>query len=101
MDPSTESALTIGAWRVDPITNQIARAGETVKLEARTMRLLMYLAGRPGETIDTNELMDRLWPGTVVTQDSVYQAVASLRKILGDDAKNPAYIVTVPRRATL
>lgn len=98
MDARTETALIIGAWRVDPIANQIARDGETVKLEARTMRLLLCLAERAGQTIDTDELMDRVWPGTIVTQDSVYQAVASLRRILRDDAKNPAYIVTVPRR---
>lgn len=98
MDPPAHTAMTIGAWRVDPATNQIARDGETLRLEARTMRLLMYLAERAGQTIDTNELMDRLWAGTIVTQDSVYQAVASLRRILGDDARNPAYIVTVPRR---
>lgn len=98
MEPATETPLIIGAWRVDPGMNQISRDGETLKLEARTMRLLMYLAERAGQTIDTNELMDRLWPGTIVTQDSVYQAVASLRKTLRDDAKSPAYIVTVPRR---
>ena len=36
-------------------------------------------------------------PGVVVTPDSVYQAVASLRRLLGDDAKEPTYIATVPR----
>lgn len=98
MDSPKDSALIIGAWRVDPVTNQISRDGETLRLEARTMRLLLCLAERAGQTIDTNELMDLIWPGTVVTQDSVYQAVASLRRILRDDTKNPAYIVTVPRR---
>jgi transcriptional activator of cad operon len=39
-----------------------------------------------------------VWGGVVVTQDSVYQAVASLRRVLGDDPKSPTYIATVPRR---
>jgi len=98
MDPATDPSLIVGEWRVDPATDQISRNGDVVKLEARTMRLLLCLTERAGQTIDTDELMARLWPGIVVTQDSVYQAVASLRRILGDDAKNPAYIVTVPRR---
>jgi transcriptional activator of cad operon len=35
--------------------------------------------------------------GVIVTPDSVYQAVASLRRILGDDPRRPRYIATVPR----
>jgi TolB-like protein/DNA-binding winged helix-turn-helix (wHTH) protein len=62
------------------------------------MRLLLCLAEHAGETVTTDELMDRVWPGTIVTQDSLYQSVAALRRLLGDDPKNPAYIATVPRR---
>src|SRR5690242_8068236 len=90
--------MRIGAWSVDPATYQIACNGQTVKLEARTMRLLLCLAERAGETISADELIDRVWPGTVVSEDSFYQAVTSLRRVLGDDPKNPTYIVTVPRR---
>jgi DNA-binding winged helix-turn-helix (wHTH) protein len=97
-DGPTQNALRIGAWSVDPATNQIAREGELVRLEARTMRLLLCLAERAGHTVSTDELMDQVWSGTVVTQDSIYQAVASLRRVLGDDPKTPAYIATVPRR---
>lgn len=98
MDRPTVTALRIGAWSVDPATNQIAREGQTVKLEARTMRLLLCLAEHAGETVGTDELMDRVWSGTIVTQDSIYQAVTSLRRLLGDDPKKPTYIATVPRR---
>lgn len=98
MDRTTATALRIGDWSVDPATNQIARDGQTVRLEARTLRLLLCLAEHAGETVSTDELMDRVWSGTIVTQDSIYQAVASLRRVLGDDPKNPAYIATVPRR---
>jgi len=98
MDRPPPIALRIGSWSVDPLTNQIARDGASVRLEARTMRLLLCLAEHAGETVTTNELMDRVWSGTIVTQDSIYQAVAALRRQLGDDPKNPDYIVTVPRK---
>ena len=68
-----------------------------MRLEARTLRLLMYLANRAGETVGIEELLDQVWSGVVVTQDSVYQAMTALRRLLGDDAKQPKYIVTVPR----
>jgi len=61
------------------------------------MRLLLCLAERAGEVVSIDDLLDQVWSGVVVTQDSVYQAVASLRRQLGDDAKEPAYIATVPR----
>ena len=47
-------------------------------------------------SIDT--LLDQVWLGVIVTPDSVYQAVTALRRQLGDDPKQPAYIATVPRR---
>ena len=97
MDRVTSIALQVGDWRVDPQLGQMTRGPETVRLEARTQRLLLYLANRAGETVSIDELLDQVWSGVVVTQDSVYQAVTALRRLLGDDAKQPTYIVTVPR----
>ena len=97
MDRLTSIALQVGDWRIDPQLGQMSRGTETVRLEARTLRLLMYLANRAGETVGIEELLDQVWSGVVVTQDSVYQAITALRRLLGDDAKQPTYIVTVPR----
>lgn len=97
MERPVPTILQIGEWRVDPVSSQISRSDETVRLEARTMRLLMYLAEHAGETVSIDDLLDQVWSGVIVTSDSVYQAVASLRKQLGDDPKQPIYIATVPR----
>jgi TolB-like protein/DNA-binding winged helix-turn-helix (wHTH) protein len=93
-----EPELNIGEWRVDAASSQISRDGEVVRVDARVMRLLTCLAARAGEVVTTDELLAQVWGGVVVTQDSVYQAVASLRRVLGDDPKSPTYIATVPRR---
>jgi transcriptional activator of cad operon len=97
MNPASQAALRIGTWRVDPVSWQISREEQTVRLEARTMGLLLYLAARAGTVVSIDELLDQVWTGVVVTPDSVYQAIASLRRMLGDDARQPAYIETVPR----
>jgi TolB-like protein/DNA-binding winged helix-turn-helix (wHTH) protein len=97
MDRPTVIPLRVGAWCVDPRSGQISRAGEIVRVEARTMKLLVCLAERAGEVVSIDDLLDQVWSGVVVTPDSVYQAVASLRRLLGDDARQPAYIATVPR----
>ena len=97
MTHSPPKTLRIGDWLVNPLSGEIARGEERVRLEARAMRLLVCLAARPGEVVSIDALLDEVWSGVVVTPDSVYQADAALRRLLGDDAKQPAYIVTVPR----
>jgi len=61
------------------------------------MRLLLCLAERAGEVVSIDDLLDRVWSDVTVAPDSVYQAVTSLRRVLGDDPKQPTYIETVPR----
>jgi TolB-like protein/DNA-binding winged helix-turn-helix (wHTH) protein/Flp pilus assembly protein TadD len=92
------AAFCLGGWRVDPALDEISRDGKTVKLEPRTMRVLVCFAERPGEVVSVNQLLDTVWKDVVVSQYSVYQAVAVLRRALGDDPKNPTYIANVVRR---
>jgi transcriptional activator of cad operon len=97
MDQPSPASLRIGDWRVDPASGQISREGETVRVEARTMRLLLCLAEHAGQVVSIDELLAQVWTGVIVTSDSVYQAITSLRRLLGDDPKQPVYIATVPR----
>ncbi len=96
--PKAPAVLRIGAWRVDARLDEISKDGKAVKLERREMQLLMCLAEHAGQVLSVEQLLDHVWAGVVVSQGSVYQAVASLRRLLGDDAKEPAYISNVPRR---
>jgi TolB-like protein/DNA-binding winged helix-turn-helix (wHTH) protein len=89
--------LRIGDWCVNPASGQISRNGDTARLEIRTMQLLLCLAEHPGEVVSIDDLLNQVWAGVNVSPDSVYQAVASLRRQLGDDPKQPTYIATVPR----
>ena len=97
MNLPASAKLRIGAWCVDPRAGLISRGEEVVRLEARTLRLLLDLADRAGQVVSIDDLLDRVWAGVIVTPDSVYQAVASLRRLLGDDPRRPSYIATVPR----
>lgn len=95
-DPTT-TMLRIGEWCVDPKSGEISRDGESTRLEGRTMLLLLCLAKHSGEVVSIDDLLDQVWTGVNVAPDSVYQAVTSLRRVLGDDPKQPTYIATVPR----
>lgn len=61
------------------------------------MRLLLCLADQAGKVVSIDDLLNHVWSEVTVTPDSVYQAVASLRRVLGDDPRQPTYIATVPR----
>lgn len=97
MEPAGDTILLIGDWRVDRAAGEISRNGETIRLEFRTMRLLMCLAEHAGQVVSIDDLLSQVWPEVAVSQDSVYQAITSLRRQLGDDPKQPTYIATVPR----
>lgn len=97
MDPLSTANFQIDEWTVSPSTGQISRGGTTVRLEERAMRLLLTLAEHAGEVVSIDDLLEAAWPGVAVSPDSVYQAIASLRRALGDDPKQPIYIATVPR----
>ena len=62
------------------------------------MRLLCCLADPPGAVHTTDELLKKVWPGLVVGQNSLYQAIAQLRRSLGDMDDQARYIETVPRK---
>jgi transcriptional activator of cad operon len=98
MSGTDDPVTRIGEWRVDAAREQISKDGKTVKLERRAMQLLLCLAEHAGQILSVDQLLDRVWVGVVVTPDSVYQAVASLRRTLGDDPKKPTYISSIPRR---
>lgn len=96
--PEPKAPFRIGDWRIDPALDEISRGDRRIKLEPRMMRLLCRLAQRPGEVVSLAELLDHVWPGVVVSQSSVYQAIAHLRRDLGDLEDTPRYIATVPRK---
>jgi DNA-binding winged helix-turn-helix (wHTH) protein len=91
--PESSSRFTVGHWAADQSVDELRADGRIVKLEPRTMRLLSVLAQTPGELVGTDQLMDTVWPGVIVTPGSLYEAVAQLRKVLGPD-----HIDTVPRK---
>ncbi len=95
--PHGNERLKIGDWMIEPTINQISAGGKILKLEPKTMALLRYLAERPGEVVSREALLSALWPGVVVGDDSLTQAVIKLRKALGDVAESPAYIQTIPK----
>ena len=94
--PGAKSGFTLGPVTIDPVGRRITRQGSTTIVEPRIMELLLYLSGRPGQTVSKQELIERVWRAHVV-DEAVHRAISLLRSALGDPAANPAIIETVPR----
>ena len=88
----------VGQWLVEPALDALRRGAETVRLEPKAMELLVALASRPGEVVSREELLSTVWPGVVVGDEALSQAVTKLRRALGDDARVPTYIETISKR---
>ncbi len=96
--PSTPAeTLFVAGWHVDVSTHRISKAGQTIKLEPRTMAVLVYLARRPGEAVTREELEREVWRGMVVGYDALSNTIAKLRKAFGDDRKQPRVIETISK----
>src|SRR5688572_27567492 len=91
-------SFTINDWRVDPALNRLSRDDEVIKIDPQHMKVLELLASRPGEVISQTEIEEVVWPGVIVTPNSVYQSIAQIRRALGDDKNQPKYIETIARK---
>ena len=98
-DPSRDAAqFQIGEWRVDPMRNEMRRGDETLRLEPKAIEVLIHLARKPASVVPREELLSAVWPGVIVGDDALTQAIIKLRKALGDDAHRPKYIETISKR---
>jgi TolB-like protein/DNA-binding winged helix-turn-helix (wHTH) protein/Tfp pilus assembly protein PilF len=90
--------VSIGDWRLYPSLHEIRRGDEVVRLEPKAAALLVQLAEQAGQMVSREELLARVWPGVVVSDDSLTQVVIKLRKALGDSPRKPRYIQTIPKQ---
>src|SRR6267142_2167892 len=90
--------LAFGPFIVDPETGRLTEGERVIPLAPKPFETLHYLAGRSGRVVSKSELMERLWTDTFVTDDVLVQCVMDIRRALGDTAKAPQYVQTLPRR---
>lgn len=87
----------LGDWIVRPRRGCIERGEEIVHVHPKPMSVLVCLADASGEVVTRDELYEAVWPGVIVTDDSLTQCIAELRKAFGDSAKESQIIKTVPK----
>jgi DNA-binding winged helix-turn-helix (wHTH) protein len=91
--PSREQKFQLGDWSVDPAAGTIARGGQEKRLEKQQMDLLLLFLGEPGAVLSKDRIVQAVWNGRAIGDDTLAAAISRLRSTLGD-----GYIETLPKR---
>jgi len=90
-------AIQIGQWTFFARVFRLEHGQEVVKLEPRVAQLLSCLAANAGRAVNRETLMEEVWPGMIVGDEALSNAINKLRKAFGDDRQHPRIIETIPK----
>ena len=92
--------IRFGPFEADVKAGELRRDGMSVAMQDLPFRLLEALLEHPGEVVTRADLSARLWGSDTFVDAGagLNTAVAKLREALGDQAEQPLYIETVPKR---
>lgn len=98
--PHQSRILKFGVFEVDLELGELRKSGLRIKLVGQPFEVLRMLLERPQQLVTREELQKHLWPkNTFVDHElGLKKAVNRIREALGDDAENPRFVETIPRR---
>ena len=88
-------AYRFGPFLYDPARRGLMKDGTEIPLTHKSRELLLLFLHNPGRLLARDEIVDKVWPDTAVTDDALRFQVAELRKAFGEDGK--AFIETIRR----
>jgi len=95
---AAEPEFVFGAFRLDPANARLTRGRLPVPLKPKAFDVLAHLVRRAGRLVTQEELIEAVWPDTIVGDSSLKSCVRQIRRALGDRVRNPQFIETVHRR---
>jgi TolB-like protein/DNA-binding winged helix-turn-helix (wHTH) protein/Tfp pilus assembly protein PilF len=96
MSEQKSHSYEFGPFRLDPLKRRLLRGGEALRLTPKAFDLLLVLVEESGRTVEKDELLERVWAGTIVEENNLNQNITALRKLLGDSRQESQYIATIP-----
>ena len=95
---TSDESFALGDWLVEPATNRISTASDSVYLRPQLMEILVYLASLKGQVATLESIHDDLWSGKVVSSGTIYNCIAELRRAFTRDGDKLDYIETLPKK---
>ena len=96
MSEENQHFYQFGPFRLDPLKRRLSKDGEVLRLTPKAFELLLVLVEEHGRTVEKDELLERVWAGTIVEENNLNQNITALRKLLGDSRQESQYIATIP-----
>ena len=96
-----EQGFALEALRVEPLAGLVTGPGGRERLDPKVMDVLVLMVDHAGQVVLRNDMLTRLWPNVVVTDDALTRCFYELRRQLcraGGDDRYRALIETVPKR---
>jgi Tol biopolymer transport system component/DNA-binding winged helix-turn-helix (wHTH) protein len=95
---TVQHAFRIGeSHQVDPSLNSVTGPAGSTRVEPKVMQVLVCLAEHAGQVVAKERLIRTVWPDTFVSEDVLTRCISELRRVFGDDAKEPRVIQTIPK----
>ena len=90
----SHSSYRFGEFRLDVPRMRLSGADGHLEVEPKALRVLLYLVEHRDRLVPKNELLEVVWAGAVVTDNSLTHAIAQIRRVLRDDAREPRFVET-------
>ncbi len=98
MSNEARHLYAFGPFRLDPRGPVLLRDGQPVSLAPKTIETLLLLVENAGNLVTKDELMQRVWPDSLVEEGNLAKNIFFLRRVLGREEAGRDYIETVPKR---
>ena len=86
----------LGPWIVCSRTNSLTDNVAKHSIDNKSMQVLLFLIQHAGERVSKDQILQNVWKGSVVADDILPVSVSKIRKALGDNARSPSFIKTLP-----
>ena len=98
--PQLPSLVRFGAYEADLLSGELRKSGIRLKIQDRPFQILAILLEQPGLVVTREQLQKRLWPEDTFVdfEHGLNTAINKLRDALSDEADNPRFIETLPKR---
>ena len=98
--PGLPSLVRFGPYEADLLSGELRKSGIRLKIQDRPFQILAILIEQPGQVITREQLQKRLWAEDTFVdfEHGLNTAINKLRQVLSDEADNPRFIETLPKR---